>query len=120
MHVTAAERLIQASLIGEALDNGPVLVFVADEHMRYAAVNAFACDALGYTREALLGMRVTDICTYPEAPADYAGMIGDRSQDGEAVLTRRDGTSFRIRYVAGETRVAGMPFYISVGRIIVA
>ena len=96
------EPLIQASLIGEGLDRGPALIFVADEHMRFAAVNALVCEELGYTREELVGMAVDGVCRYPE--------------DGElAEVTRKDGTSFTMRHRAGETTIAGMPFHISVG-----
>ena len=49
-----SEPLIQTSLLGEAIENGPVAVFVADEHGRYVAVNRAACQLLGYTREELL------------------------------------------------------------------
>ena len=55
---TAAEPLIQASLLGEAVDTGPVAIFVADEQMRYVAVNAYAAELLGYTRAELLELRV--------------------------------------------------------------
>ena len=67
----AAETLIQTSLIGEALDHGPVLLFLADEDMRYVAVNALACELLGYTRAELLGLRVADVCRDEEAPEEY-------------------------------------------------
>jgi PAS domain-containing protein len=43
----AAEVLIQTALLVEAVEAGPALVFVADEQMRYIAVNQFACQALG-------------------------------------------------------------------------
>ena len=46
----AAEALIQTALLGEAIESGPALVFVADEEMRYIAVNQFACDSLGQIR----------------------------------------------------------------------
>jgi len=54
----AAEVLIQTALLGEAVEAGPALIFVADEQMRYIAVNQFACSALGYTREELLGLYI--------------------------------------------------------------
>ena len=113
-----AETLIQTGLLGEALDNGPVLLFLADEDMRYVAVNALACDLLGYTRRELLGLHVTDVCRFEEAPQEYDEMMGSRAREGEATLTRKDGTEFRIAYSAGETRAAGMPFYISVARVL--
>ena len=113
--VSIAEPLIQASLIGEALDAGPLLVFVADEDMRYAAVNARACAVLGYARDELLGLRVTDVCRYDEAPEEYEAMKQAGGLTGVAVLTRRDGSTLRFRYWARETTVAGLPYYVSAG-----
>ncbi len=55
----AAEPLIQTGLVGEALENGPAMVLIADEDMRYVAANVYACEQLGYTRAELLGLRVT-------------------------------------------------------------
>jgi PAS domain S-box-containing protein len=114
--VSVTEPLIQASLIGDALDKGPALVFVADEDMRYVAVNALACDVLGYTRAELLGLKVTDICRYEDAPKEYQAMLQNRMLEGDATLTRKDGTTVGFRYIAGETLMAGMLFYVSVGR----
>jgi PAS domain S-box-containing protein len=112
--VSVAEPLIQASLLGEALDNGPALVFVADEDMRYVAVNARACDELGYTREELLQLRVTDIYREQDARSEYESMMREGSE-GESTLTRKDGSTLTLRYVAGETISAGMQLYVCVG-----
>jgi PAS domain S-box-containing protein len=112
---TAAEPLIQASLLGEAVDSGPVAIFVADEQMRYVAVNQFAATLLGYTRAELLELRVTDVIRTPEASDDFELMMRNREQAGVAVLTRKDGTTFKLGYRASETRIAGMPLYVSVG-----
>ena len=114
-HPTAAEPLIQASLLGEAVDSGPVAIFVADEQMRYVAVNAYAAELLGYTRAELLALRVTDVARAPEATAHFDEVIAHRQRDGIAVMTRRDGTVFQLGYRARETTVAGMPLYVSVG-----
>jgi PAS domain S-box-containing protein len=116
--VNVSEPLIQASLLGEALDAGPALVFVADENMRYVAVNAKACDELGYTRAELLSLGVADVCRYDDAAREYDAMVADRALEGETTMTRKDGSTLRMRYMAGETRVAGMPLYISVGRVV--
>ena len=81
MTEASARALVQMSLIGEALDRGPALVFVADENMHYAAVNEYACEVLGYRREELLELRVPDVASYPEAPAEYSEMVmrGERT-----------------------------------------
>ena len=112
---TAAEPLIQASLLGEAVDNGPVAVFVADEQMRYVAVNAYAAELLGYTRPELLQLKVTDVVRTPDAGAQFDEVVAHRQRDGIALMTRKDGTVFQLGYRARETTVAGMPLYISVG-----
>jgi PAS domain S-box-containing protein len=110
-----AEPLIQASLLGEAIDNGPVAVFVADDDLRYIAVNEFACSLLGYSREELLGLRITDVARNPDLEADYADFVAHRSRDGRVRLVRKDGTEVTIAYRASETTVAGMRFYVAIG-----
>ncbi len=107
-----SEPLIQASILGEAVDHGPAAVFVADEEGGYVAVNQAACALLGYTREELLELRVSDI-------ADPAGKWEEMEREGKvsgvSTLRRKDGTTIDFRYVAGATSVAGMLVYVSVG-----
>jgi PAS domain S-box-containing protein len=110
-----AEPLIQASLLGEAIDHGPVAVFVADDDLRYIAVNEFACELLGYSRQELLSLRLTDVARGPNGAADYADFVAHRAHDGHATLTRKDGTEVAIDYRASETTVAGMRFYVAIG-----
>lgn len=107
----AAEALIQAALLGEAIEAGPALVFVADEEMRYIAVNQYACDTLGYTREELLALEVTDVAKRSETPAR-----GIRS--GETTLTRKDGSTVGFSYQATRTTVAGLAFFVSIGFLV--
>ena len=111
----AAEALIQTALLGEAIDSGPALVFVADEEMRYIAVNQSACEALGYSRDELLGLQVTDVAQDPDAPAQYDEMLARGLRHGTAVLTRKDGTTVEFFYRASSTTVAGLAFFVSVG-----
>lgn len=110
-----AEPLIQASLLGEAIDHGPVAVFVADDDLRYIAVNEFACSLLGYSREEFLGLRVTDVAQDGQGGAEHADFVAHRTRDGESRLVRKDGTEITIAYRASETTVAGMRFYIAIG-----
>jgi PAS domain S-box-containing protein len=110
--VSVSQPLIQASLLGEAVEHGPAAVFVADETGRYVAVNRAACTLIGYSREELLAMRVTDV-----APANgqWDEMVRTGSVSGIANLVRKDGSTVEFRYVAGATVVAGMPVYVAVG-----
>ncbi len=113
--MNVAEPLVQASLIGEAIDQGPVLVLVADDDMKYVAVNQFAADTLGYSREELLSLSVTDVVPGPDTERIFADFVAQRQLDGVTELTAKDGSVMRIGYRARETRVAGMQLYVSVG-----
>src|SRR6266508_2730132 len=80
--MNVAQPLVQASLLGEAIDAGPALVFVADEDMQYVAVNETACAELGYEREELLALRVTDVAASADAPEAYARMVASGEAAG--------------------------------------
>jgi len=110
--LTVADRFIQASLLGEAVDFGPACVFVADEERKYVAVNQAACDVLGYTRAELLKLRVDDVAS---SNGKWEEMQIKGSVTGEVDIRRKDGTTVPFRYTAGRTTVAGMPVFVSVG-----
>lgn len=107
-----SEPLIQASLLGEAVEHGPAAVFVADEDGRYVAVNQAACTLVGYTREELLSLRVSDIA---DDTSKWDEMRVTGCISGLSILECKDGSRIEFRYVAGATIVAGMPVYVSVG-----
>ena len=114
--MSVSEPLVQASLLGEAIDPGPVAVMVADEDGRYVAVNRFACELLGYTREELLGLSLHDLSRGDGADGGLAELVATRRWEGDDDLVRKDGTVVRVSWMARETRVAGMTLYVSVGR----
>ena len=107
--------LVQASLIGEAIDLGPVLAFVADEDMRYVAVNQYACDILGYTRSELLALTITDLAPAPGTTERFKEFLARQSVEGESTLRRKDGSDVRVRFFAKETTAAGLTLYVWVG-----
>jgi PAS domain S-box-containing protein len=112
--VSVAEPLVQAGLLGEAIDRAPDAVLVADESMRYLAVNQAACRLLGYTREELLKMRMTDVATHPGVAEEYDEMMAHRSKTGTTVLRHKDGTEIAAAYRAHETKLAGMTVYVAI------
>jgi PAS domain S-box-containing protein len=113
-----AETLIQTSLLGEAVDSSPALVFVADDEMRYIAVNRTACEVLGYTRDEILGMRVPDIARSPDAPMQYDQMLVRGGRDGISILTTKDGRELEFAYAASRTRVAKLEMFVAVGFVV--
>jgi PAS domain S-box-containing protein len=109
---TASHPLIQASLLGEALEYGPVAVFVFDDDLRYVAVNAYACELLGYTRDELLTLRAGALATSANALNDYAEVVGGTRPEGSVRVVCKDGNELTLRFRAYETKVAGMTFYV--------
>jgi PAS domain S-box-containing protein len=105
-------ELVQKSLVGEALEHGPVAVFVVDDDGRYLAVNAYACELLGYTRTELLGLRVSDVSADPEARGDLSELRRADSRTGVTRLRRIDGTELDVQFRASQTTVGGMLVYI--------
>ncbi len=109
------DELIQASLLGEALDPGPAIVLVADEEMRYVAVNRHACQVLGYTRDELLALTVPEVARAEESTDEYADMVANGRRDGHSTLTRKDGSTVTMRYRALRTKIGPMVLYVAVG-----
>jgi PAS domain S-box-containing protein len=116
--VDDALALVHRTLLGEAIDQSSLLAFVADEGMRYAAVNATACEALGYSQSELQRLSVSDVVKELSAPADYADLVAKGQRSGTAELRTKDGRSLRFAYHSSETAVSGVQFYVSVGVIV--
>jgi PAS domain S-box-containing protein len=110
----AHEPLVQISLLGEAIDHGPIAVFVFDDDLRYVAVNEYACRLVGYSRAELLSLRAGALSTSPQAIDEYAEVVRGRREEGRTEVRCKDGTTLSLRFRARETRVAGIPFYVGV------
>jgi PAS domain S-box-containing protein len=105
-------ELVQKSLVGEALEHGPVAVFVADDDGRYLAVNAYACELLGYTRSELLDLRVDEVAVDPDAEVNFSEMRRKGSRAGFTRLRHSDGSELEMHFRASQTTVGGMLVYI--------
>ena len=105
---------MQTVLLGEAVEHAPVAILVADDEMRYVAANMTACELLGYTREEILRLRVTDIAAYPEAEGEFEAMITSGELVGRTVVTRKDGSRRSLRHRSSEVSIAGLEYYVAV------
>src|ERR671935_669502 len=112
--MSVSEPLVQSILLGDAVENAPVAILVADDEMRFAAANQYACELLGYTREELLEKRVTDIARHPGAPDAFRQMVENGELSGSTTVVRKDGTELRMRHRSSETRIAGLVYYVSI------
>jgi PAS domain S-box-containing protein len=114
MATAVAHELVQKSLVGEAIDTAPVAVFVADEDGKYLAVNAYACGLLGYEREELLRLRVTDVAVNEGADEDFEQMVRNGSHAGVAILRCKDGRDVPMNFRSSVTTAGGMELYVGV------
>jgi PAS domain S-box-containing protein len=110
-----ALKPLQQVLLHDAVDRSPALVFVADDEMRYLAVNNTACEVLGYTRQELLSLRVTDVAVSVEAKSLYQEMLSARSQQGDVELRTKEGAWLPFVYEASEVTVGHVQHWVSVG-----
>jgi len=104
---------IQAELISEALASASVGFLVWDEHRRYVAANAAACEILGTTLEELLGQEVGAQTIEGEHAVEEALKSGFTT--GTATVRRFDGSGqVEVFYATFATKTAGMPFMATV------
>jgi PAS domain S-box-containing protein len=104
---------IQAELISEALASASVGFLVWDEHRRYIAANAAACEILGTTLEELLGREVGEQTVEGAQAVDEALQSGFTT--GTATVRRLDGREpIEVFYATFATKTAGMPFMATV------
>jgi PAS domain-containing protein len=111
--VTDALTLAQRTLLGEAVDClQQVAVFVWDEDRNYVAVNDFACELVGRTREELLQMRLGDMSPNRASPLFEEVQHGG-VHTGSLTVHRPDG-DVEIEWFTCHARVAGLPYMLSV------
>jgi PAS domain S-box-containing protein len=107
-----AQPEIQAELISEALASASVGFLVWDEHRRYIAANAAACEILGTTLDELVGREVGRPIEGREAVKDA---LASGFASGTAVVQRFDGRApVEVFYATFTTKTAGMPFMATV------
>jgi PAS domain S-box-containing protein len=110
------QELLQQALLGEAADYlDGLAVFVWNEERRYVAVNQEACRLVGLSRDELIGMPVGDLS--PDGAAgDMQRVRAGAVTNGSSSFTRRDGEVVELTWTTAHTRVAGLPYMISICR----
>jgi PAS domain S-box-containing protein len=111
-----ANPLVQASLLGEAVDAADIAILIADEDGRCIAANQLACTMLGYERDDLLQLAVPDFVPGSDPQACFRAVYTDGGENGVVDAVRSDGTALSVRYWATPTRVARMRLVLALGR----
>jgi PAS domain S-box-containing protein len=105
---------LQLALLGEAMANlENAAVFVWDEDRNYVAVNDAACTLVGLPRDEILDMAVGDLTPDRAAPHFEQVQRVERTV-GSSEIHRRDGTTTEIEWMTFHTRVAELPYMVSI------
>ena len=108
------DPLIQQTLLGEAVDTGPAAIFVLGEDRKYVAVNATACELLGYERRELLALDPADVAPDADVAARFEELDRSGRLSGSVNLRTKKGDVVPVTYRASATTAARMRFWISV------
>lgn len=111
----AEQDVVQETLLGEALEHGPVGALVLDENGTFLAANRMACQLTGYEREELLQKCSPDLAADPAVvPARLQEMASGRLEHGIGKLRCKDGEVIDVQYRVGATRSGGLPYFVFV------
>jgi len=102
-------------LLGAAAAAAGAGVLVCDDTLRYVAVNSAACKLLGYTRDQLLELRVSDVVERPSGGLlDAAREVLDgKIRHGTVAMRRKDGGGFPVQYVSVPASLDGVPHVLT-------
>jgi PAS domain S-box-containing protein len=103
--------VVHTSLLGEGADCAEVGVAIYDDDGRYVAVNAHACDMLGYTRDELL---THDVGDFTEGGIDRTVLKSPDRREGARLVRRKDGHFLAVAFVVTPTKIANIDFNLSV------
>lgn len=111
----ATRRLVDTTLIGEAVESLPLAVFVTDASLNYLAVNAAAAELVGLPRGRLLELRVPDVVARPYEELRQAAQAAEAGDvvTGEVELRRADGSLLEVQHTTMRAGVGGLPVLVS-------
>lgn len=106
-------KLVEQTLLGEALMEAPIAASVFDSDRHYVAVNEAFCKLTLYTREELTSLKAgTRLAPDKEAREAVHNAVREHGAVGEVNLRRKDGTIVRTAFWVIETTAALMPYYL--------
>ncbi|GAB4572663.1 MAG: hypothetical protein Kow0077_12670 [Anaerolineae bacterium] len=120
---TQRHKTIEALRESEArfrqlIENTADAIYVGNRDGQLVLVNAAACQALGYTRDELLRLTVSDVDPLA-SPADVAAVweaAGNAVVTREAVHRRKDGSTFPVEIRIGTVSINGEQMTLGIAR----
>ncbi|HET8607561.1 MAG TPA: PAS domain-containing protein [Gaiellaceae bacterium] len=108
-------RLVDATMIGEAVESLALPVFVSDPSLHYLAVNAAAAELVGCTRAELLAKRVSDVAARSHRKLRQAALDAEASGfvTGDGAIRRDDGELLEVVYTTLAGRIGHLPVLVS-------
>lgn len=106
-------------ILNHALNNSLDAAFLINEQLRFIYVNDTACRSLGYSRQELLSMKVTDID--PDLPAEVIKQLMQETlalgiHGVESRHRRRDGSIFPVEISASIVESEGQKIILTLVR----
>jgi PAS domain-containing protein len=105
-----AHTLIQQTLLGDAAEHAEIGLMVWNAERRYVAVNTFACQILGVSREELLGAKVGDQNRTAAARDAIEESLGELPALGRTPLPN----GIVVDWITVASDVAGLPHIVGV------
>jgi PAS domain S-box-containing protein len=106
------DRVLHATLFGDALIQAEVAALLADDDGRYVAVNDEACDLTGYSRSRLTSLRIGKLAGDERSRRIYENLARGKLR-GRKVVRRRDGDLVQCRYWCLRTTVGEhLPYFV--------
>jgi PAS domain S-box-containing protein len=119
-HAAAVERALLVKHFEYLTKFANDIIVVTDEAGNIVEANERAEKTYGYSREELLGLRVTDLRDATEDPAVFAGQAKQLQAAGsllyETVSRRKDGTIFPVEVSARLITVEGVRYMQGISR----
>jgi PAS domain S-box-containing protein len=103
---------LQETLLGQALEYGPVGVIVLDERGSFLAANRRAGELCGYSRAELLELGASGVCAEPGLEERLAAMASGALTRGSERIRCKNGSVRDFAFRTGATTVSGLPFFV--------
>jgi PAS domain S-box-containing protein len=107
------QKILEQTLLGEALMSAPIAASVFDDERNYVAVNDAFCTLTQYQRAELTALKAgTKLAPDREAREAIAKALRGHGAVGQVNLKRKDGTIVRTSYWVMKTTASLLPYFL--------